>query len=106
MSKNPHSALGFRLLMTSVSIFLIAIILIKPFTHYIAGEDAESIEMSVSVDENDFEEEVMAEYHPDYLYHEIVENATSEPDERLYGLSREKTPLSIYGDILIPPPKI
>ena len=105
MRKNPYTEMGFQLLTTSVAIILMVLILIKPFTSYFASEDTEPIEMSVNIDENDFEEEVVAEYHPDFLFYEIAECAYSDLDERMFGLSREKAPLSIYSDILIPPPK-
>lgn len=95
-----------RLLTVCIASLLIAIILLKPHAGFLIDEDLETIQMSSQVDENDFEEDPIVEFDPDFFKLEICDQIALASDQETDFSLTQHPVTSIYSDIFLPPPEL
>lgn len=105
MRQNLHSSPVLRIFTACIALLLIGIILLKPHSGLLSDDDSETIEMTVHIDENDFEGETYTEIDTDILLASVMIDRLILDDDRSFGKPQEKALRSIFNDIFLPPPE-
>lgn len=106
MSRSSHSALIYRLLLTCVASLIVGVILLRPVSSYFLQEDAEAMEISLEVEENDVEEETLTEIDEDYFLSTYALDKTAALDEQSREFFSQCSPTSTYSEVFLPPPEL